>query len=132
MTHSFPTRRSSDLLINEEPFDRYIESQAGALAARDMGAMKELIHHCARLHLDHISGAGDPFEKGSSRPLDFGHWSAHKLEQMSDYQLRHGEAVVIGMALDVVYSTLKGLLPQEDGRSEEHTSELQSLMRISY
>ncbi|HEY9561247.1 MAG TPA: 3-dehydroquinate synthase [Anseongella sp.] len=102
-------------LIKDEPFYRYIESQAGALAARDMGAMKELIHHCARLHLDHISGAGDPFEKGSSRPLDFGHWSAHKLEQMSDYQLRHGEAVVIGMALDVVYSTLKGLLPQEDG-----------------
>src|SRR5690606_2985718 len=102
-------------LIKDEPFFRSIEANAVALATRDMESMKELIHHCARLHMDHISGGGDPFEKGSSRPLDFGHWSAHKLEQMSDYRLRHGEAVVIGMAVDVTYSTLKGLLPQEDG-----------------
>lgn len=101
-------------LIKDEAFFRHIESKAAALAARDMEAMKELIYHCAELHLDHIRG-GDPFEKGSSRPLDFGHWSAHKLEQMSDYRLRHGEAVVIGMALDVVYTTLKGMLSQQDG-----------------
>jgi hypothetical protein len=42
---------------------------------------------------------------GSARPLDFGHWSAHKLEQMSEYQLRHGEAVAIGIAI-----TLSGKL----------------------
>ncbi|WP_225975080.1 3-dehydroquinate synthase [Anseongella ginsenosidimutans] len=101
-------------LIKDEPFFRYIESNAASLAARDMSGMKEIIYHCAKLHLDHIRGGGDPFEKGSSRPLDFGHWSAHKLEQMSDYRLRHGEAVVIGMALDVTYSTLKGMLSQED------------------
>lgn len=101
-------------LIKDEPFFRYIEENAVALQSRDMGAMKELIHHCARLHLDHIKG-GDPFEKGSSRPLDFGHWSAHKLEQMSRYSLRHGEAVAIGMALDVTYSTLMGMLSQLDG-----------------
>lgn len=102
-------------LIKDAAFYEYIEAHAPALAARDMESMKQLIHHCAKLHLGHIRGGGDPFEKGSSRPLDFGHWSAHKLEQMSEYRLRHGEAVVIGMALDVTYSTLQGLLPQEDG-----------------
>jgi 3-dehydroquinate synthase len=56
--------------------------------------------------MEHIAG-GDPFEMGSSRPLDFGHWAAHKLEQLSDYRLRHGEAVAIGIALDVTYSFLK-------------------------
>jgi 3-dehydroquinate synthase len=62
--------------------------------------------------MQHIGG-GDPFEKGSSRPLDFGHWSAHKLEQLSNFEVLHGEAVAIGIALDTVYSTLSGRLPEE-------------------
>ena len=47
---------------------------------------------------------------GAARPLDFGHWAAHKLEQLSEFQIRHGEAVAIGMALDVIYSRNIGLL----------------------
>ena len=61
----------------------------------------------------HIGGGGDPFESGSSRPLDFGHWSAHKLEQLTDFELRHGEAVSIGIALDSVYSWLLGMLDEK-------------------
>ncbi|MEI9865119.1 MAG: hypothetical protein WDN00_11330 [Limisphaerales bacterium] len=59
-----------------------------------------MIHRCAELHLDHIAGGGDPFETGSARPLDFGHWAAHKLEQLSDFQISHGKAVAIGIALE--------------------------------
>jgi 3-dehydroquinate synthase len=55
---------------------------------------------------------GDPFESGSARPLDFGHWSAHKLETLTRHTLRHGEAVAIGIALDSRYSVLAGLLPE--------------------
>ena len=97
-------------LLKDAPFFRFIEENATALAARDMVAMQHLIHRCAELHLQHIA-SGDAFEQGSSRPLDFGHWSAHKLEQLSHYRLRHGEAVAIGIALDSVYSHLLGLLP---------------------
>lgn len=46
-------------------------------------------------------------------PLDFGHWSAHKLEQLSDYRWRHGEAVAVGICLDVTYAQLSGLIPVE-------------------
>ena len=94
-------------LIKDAAFFEFIRENAAKLAARDMPAMRYLIHHCADLHLQHIAG-GDPFEQGSSRPLDFGHWSAHKLEQLSHYRLRHGEAVAIGIALDAVYSHLQG------------------------
>jgi 3-dehydroquinate synthase len=72
--------------------------------------MKQLIRRCAELHLDHIVTGGDPFETGSARPLDFGHWSAHKLEQLSNFNISHGEAVAIGIALDVIYSREMGLL----------------------
>jgi 3-dehydroquinate synthase len=64
--------------------------------------------------VDHIATGGDPFELGSARPLDFGHWAAHKLEQISGYAIRHGEAVALGLALDVTYSRLAGLLPKTE------------------
>ena len=96
-------------------FDR-VEATADALANRDLAAMRPIVRRCAELHLNHISSGGDPFELGNSRPLDFGHWAAHKLEFLSGYRIRHGEAVGIGMALDSTYSWLTGLLPEDDWR----------------
>jgi len=101
-------------LLKDEGFFNSLEEQVAALNKRDLAVMQQLIYRCAELHMDHISQGGDPFELGSSRPLDFGHWSAHKLEQMTKYSLRHGEAVAMGIALDVVYSTKKGLLQAKE------------------
>ncbi|MFD2569852.1 3-dehydroquinate synthase [Spirosoma soli] len=100
-------------LIKDKVFFEWIEANAEALAARDMATMQYLIHRCAEMHLQHIAG-GDPFEMGSSRPLDFGHWSAHKLEQLTNFELRHGEAVAIGIALDTIYSNQLGWLTDAD------------------
>jgi len=94
-------------LIKDPVFFEWIEESADALTARNMEAMQYLIKRCAQLHLNHIA-SGDPFEKGSSRPLDFGHWSAHKLEQLTNFSVLHGEAVAMGIALDTVYSNLAG------------------------
>jgi 3-dehydroquinate synthase len=96
--------------IRDAKFFDEIERDASKLAAFDPTTMKRLIQRCAELHLDHIATGGDPFELGSARPLDFGHWSAHKLEPLSNFQIRHGEAVAIGIALDVIYSRQTGLL----------------------
>lgn len=107
-------------LIKDAAFYGQIKQDTGRLAARDMAAMQELIFRCAEMHVQHIGGR-DPFEKGTSRPLDFGHWAAHKLEQLSGYRLRHGEAVAVGIAMDTVYSTLAGMLSE---RECEHVLEL--------
>ncbi|MEX0995038.1 MAG: 3-dehydroquinate synthase [Balneolaceae bacterium] len=101
-------------LIKDTPFFEFLEQQAHRLNERDMESMNKLIYRCAELHLEHISTSGDPFERGSSRPLDFGHWAAHKLEQITRYDLRHGEAVAIGIALDTTYSYLSGLITEPD------------------
>lgn len=101
-------------LIKDRDFFEFIGDRADDLAKRDSQAMEQLIYRCCQLHLDHIATYGDPFEMGSSRPLDFGHWAAHKLEHLTHYRLRHGEAVAIGMALDCTYSYLTGLLPKAD------------------
>ena len=94
--------------IRDAKFFDELERNAEKLAVFEPEAMKQLIRRCAELHLDHIASGGDPFENGSARPLDFGHWSAHKLEQMSAYKVSHGAAVAIGIALDSWYAKEKG------------------------
>ncbi|MGJ5634017.1 3-dehydroquinate synthase [Nostoc sp. CALU 1950] len=101
-------------LIKDADFFDFIMTNADKLANRDMDIMEKLIYRCSQLHLEHIAGGGDPFEMGSSRPLDFGHWAAHKLEHLTNYSLRHGEAVAIGIALDTTYSYLTGQLLQSE------------------
>ncbi|HTI71409.1 MAG TPA: 3-dehydroquinate synthase [Candidatus Limnocylindria bacterium] len=96
--------------IRDREFFEWLEDNARPLARFEAPAMKRLIHRSAELHLNHIASGGDPFECGSARPLDFGHWAAHRLEQLSEYRIRHGEAVAIGIALDVTYARMMGYL----------------------
>ena len=75
-----------------------------------------MIQRSAQWHLQHITRGGDPFEAREARLLDYGHWSAHKLEAMTNFSLRHGEAVAIGVAIDTVYSSLRHGLAEKDAR----------------
>ena len=74
--------------------------------------MEQVVHRTALLHMNHIVEGGDAFELEIARPLDFGHWSAHKLEQMSGFELAHGEAVAIGLTIDLAYGAMMGLVPE--------------------
>jgi 3-dehydroquinate synthase len=98
-------------LIRDRMFFEWLEAKADALRACEGAAMARMIRRCAELHMRQIAQGGDPFETGSARPLDYGHWSAHKLEALTAHELRHGEAVAIGLALDARYSVQVGLLP---------------------
>lgn len=98
-------------LIRDAEFFTWIERHMDDLATFEREAMAYMIRRCAELHMRQIGHGGDPFEMGSARPLDYGHWSAHKLESLTRHHVRHGEAVAIGMALDARYSVLAGLLP---------------------
>lgn len=88
-----------------------IETLAPRLAAGQLDALADVIRPSLEWHMRHICTTGDPFEMGSARPLDFGHWAAHKLESITSSRIRHGEAVAIGMALDIRYAVLAGFLP---------------------
>ena len=98
-------------LIRDGGFFAWLERNADDLITFQRPALAAMIRRCAELHMHQIAHGGDPFESGSARPLDYGHWSAHKLESLTKHHLRHGEAVAIGMALDARYSVLAGLLP---------------------
>jgi len=103
-------------LIRDADFFAWIERNADDLATFKREAMATMIRRCAELHMRQISQGGDPFESGSARPLDYGHWSAHKLESLTRNHVRHGEAVAIGVALDARYAVLAGRLTEDDAR----------------
>jgi 3-dehydroquinate synthase len=96
-------------LVRDPEFFQWISTHAQVLAQGDAEPLGQLVARSAELHLEHIRTAGDPFELGSSRPLDFGHWAAHRLETLTEHRLRHGECVAIGMAIDALYSAKIGL-----------------------
>jgi 3-dehydroquinate synthase len=100
-------------LLKDPAFFAFIEREAPRLERADADVLGPVIQRSAELHLAHICGNGDPFELGSARPLDFGHWAAHKLEAITEHRLRHGEAVAIGIALDVLYAVRQQFLDQE-------------------
>ena len=101
-------------IIKDRPFLDWLCENAVALAERDMPTMEQLVHRAAVIHLDHIRTSGDAFEFGSARPLDFGHWAAHKIEMLSSHQIGHGQAVAVGIALDCYYASRKGHITTEE------------------
>jgi len=107
--------------IRDGSFFEALERDVSLLRRFESEAMRRLVRRCAELHVEHIATSGDPFEFGSARPLDFGHWSAHKLEQITDFKISHGLAVAIGIALDVTYSKRMGFL---DPRSAQRVLSL--------
>jgi 3-dehydroquinate synthase len=97
-------------LIRDRAFYEFLRANGSALGRLEKRPLETAIRRSAENHVDHIAMSGDPFEYGSARPLDFGHWVAHKLEQISNFSVSHGEAVAIGMAVDLIYSVKIGLL----------------------
>ncbi|WAJ71361.1 3-dehydroquinate synthase [Catenovulum adriaticum] len=101
-------------LIKDQRFFNELYQARHLLAQFEDVSMENMIIKGAKWHLNHIANSGDAFEYGSARPLDFGHWSAHKLEELSNNELRHGEAVAIGIAMDSIYSFKLGYLSEHE------------------
>ena len=117
-------------LVKDSSFFEWIEENVDQLTLLQQAALEECIKRSALLHARHIALGGDAFETGSSRPLDFGHWAAHKLEALTGYQLSHAEAVAVGLALDTIYSRRTNLLSTAD--ADRIFSVLRKLGRQTY
>lgn len=96
-------------LLKDKDFFETLERQVAELSAGNLKLIGQAIRRSAELHVRHITQGGDPFELGSARPLDLGHWVAHKCEMLSQSRLSHGEAVAIGLAVDILCARDLGL-----------------------
>ncbi len=101
-------------IIKDREFFDFLRHHAADLGNPRSDSLRTAVRRSAELHAEHIMSAGDPFETGTARPLDFGHWAAHRLEALSDYHIRHGQAVAIGIALDSCYAESAGLIPANE------------------
>jgi 3-dehydroquinate synthase len=97
-------------LLKDAPLFEQLETRAKSIVSRDMQSAAPILRRSAWLHREHILNGGDPFEVGSARPLDHGHWSAHRLEVLSQFAVPHGQAVSIGIALDACLAVEMRLL----------------------
>ncbi len=64
------------------------------IAAAGPGTLAQVIADAARVKVRVVER--DPLEHGDRAWLNLGHTFGHALEVLSDYQLRHGEAVALG------------------------------------
>ncbi|MFO7937372.1 MAG: 3-dehydroquinate synthase, partial [Kiritimatiellia bacterium] len=104
-------------IIADKNFFQWLCENAHLIKKRDQKIMERLVYKTAQLHLHHIATSGDPFETGSARPLDFGHWAGHRLELISNFALNHGEGVSIGIAVDSAYAMLEGRISDDEFKS---------------
>ena len=85
-------------LIADQAYFEWMESNADALARRDAGALTRLIRRSVEIKAEVVSG--DERESGRRAILNAGHTVAHALEQASNYELPHGEAVALGLVVE--------------------------------
>ena len=67
----------------------------------------------------------DPYEKGFRAALNLGHTVGHAVELVSKFNLRHGEAIAIGMMVEAKYAARIGMTNHSVVESIQHV--LQSL-----
>jgi 3-dehydroquinate synthase len=66
------------------------------------GNLEEVVKRAIAVKIKVIED--DPYEKGFRAALNLGHTVGHAVELVSRFELRHGEAVAIGMAVEAAYS----------------------------
>jgi 3-dehydroquinate synthase len=100
-------------LVTDAGYLAWIEANAGALLARDLPALEILIRRSVEIKAGIV--AGDEREAGPRAMLNAGHTVAHALEQVSGYQLLHGQAVGLGLLAECAMAEEAGLLPANTG-----------------
>jgi 3-dehydroquinate synthase len=70
-------------------------------------AMDEIVRRAVAVKIRVI--VADPYERGRRAALNLGHTLGHALEIASDFQLKHGEAVAIGMVQAARLAERRGL-----------------------
>jgi 3-dehydroquinate synthase len=90
-------------VIADESLLNWQEQHAPAIVSREPGTLQELIRRNCQIKAAAV--AGDEREtaaEGVGRAaLNFGHTIGHALEAESRYELRHGEAVALGMVAEM-------------------------------
>jgi 3-dehydroquinate synthase len=85
-------------LIADRDYFEWMETHVSELSRRDPDTLASLVRRSVEIKAEVVSQ--DEREGGRRAILNAGHTVAHALEQVSSYQLPHGEAVALGLVLE--------------------------------
>jgi 3-dehydroquinate synthase len=89
-------------------FFRFLERNVAQIRKRNPKTLSSLIERSIRLKAAVVEK--DEFETGLRKVLNLGHTIGHAVEAATNYRLRHGEAVAIGLAAEWRIARDMGLL----------------------
>ena len=92
-----------------------LEKNICKLRALNAGVLAYVVLECCRLKAK-VVAQDERDEKGVRVSLNFGHTFGHAIEAASNYRLRHGECVALGMAAAARVSERMGLCSAEDAQ----------------
>ena len=93
-------------------FFRFLEKNAAQIRQRNVKTLTGLIEHSVRLKAAVVEK--DEFETGLRKTLNLGHTIGHAFEAASNYRLRHGEAVAIGLVAESRIARDMGILSTKE------------------
>lgn len=96
-------------LIADRAYFEWMESDAPALVRRVPEAVTRLVRRSVEIKAQVVSG--DERESGQRSILNAGHTVAHALEQVSGFQIPHGEAVGLGLIVECELAARLGFAP---------------------
>lgn len=98
-------------LILDKEYYEWINDNFDLINSYDYDSLCELVYRSCRIKRMVVEE--DPTEKGMRALLNFGHTLGHALEKYMNFELLHGECVLIGSILASVISYNKGNINSE-------------------
>lgn len=99
-------------VILDKEFFEFLETMRAKIVNRDEESLERIVSRCCALKRNVV--VEDEKESGLRRILNFGHTIGHALEALSNYRLRHGHAIAIGMVTASYMATALGICPKEE------------------
>lgn len=97
-------------LIKDAAYYRWLQNNAAKIQAKDYDALEQMIAGSCNIKREVVEL--DPTEQGDRALLNFGHTLGHAIEKLMNFQLYHGECVVLGMIAALNISVTRGHITQ--------------------
>lgn len=117
-------------IIKDEKFFTYLESNIDRIIKLEKKFIDNAIISSLKIKASVVQK--DEKESGIRKILNFGHTIGHSIEILSDFEIPHGRAVGIGMAVETLISEKIGILKSEDKERIFQLLKKSKLLDISF
>lgn len=107
--------------LTNPDFYGFVKNNINSIFAKDYSVLSEIINESVRFKGDVV--VSDEKESGNRKMLNLGHTFAHAFEVETRFELKHGQAVIVGIASALFLSNKLGLMDK---------SKMEELLELIY